>query len=84
MSNRRAATARLAEQARRSVTVVDHLPAELESLRNWRALPENERVDFNRAIDERAALHRDESIDFVPTIVVHTVRLADTDLAPDF
>jgi len=60
------------------VQIVDHFPGELELARDWRALPENERMSFKRAIAERAVLHRDETIGFIPTVLVKLVRLVDT------
>jgi hypothetical protein len=44
---------------------------------DWRALPENERLEFKRAIAERAALHRDEAIGFVPSVIVRRAPLVE-------
>jgi hypothetical protein len=59
------------------VRVVDHVPGERDLIDDWRALPENERMEFKRAIAERAALHRDETIGFVPSVIVRMVPLVE-------
>ena len=61
-----------------TVRITDRLPGELDLIRDWRALPGNERAQFKRAIAERAAVWRDPATTHEPTIVVNMIPLADT------
>ena len=61
-----------------TVRITDRLPGESELICDWRALPENERAQFKRAIAERAAVWRDPATNVCePTVVVRLVRLVD-------